>query len=110
MLTFIQSHPLLDGAVPHNNDKPVFYKRDLIFTHVVVDKVTSGTFGSQREYTVYYAGSSEYLHPSYTLYLECTGTQHNAASQSTAPEGAHCVYCHSHFVRCSLSRLDMVYL
>ena len=59
MLTFIQSHPLLDGAVAHNNHKPVYYKRDLIFTHVVVDKVTSGTFGSQREYTVYYAGSSE---------------------------------------------------
>ncbi|XP_037086236.1 semaphorin-2A-like [Pollicipes pollicipes] len=59
VLTFIQSHPLLDQAVAHHNHRPVFYKRDLIFTHVVVDKVISGSFGNDREYTVYYAGSND---------------------------------------------------
>ena len=59
VLTFIQSHPLVDQAVSHHGGQPVFHRRDLIFTHLVVDRVTSGTFGSDREYTVYYAGSSE---------------------------------------------------
>ncbi|XP_043240676.1 semaphorin-2A-like [Amphibalanus amphitrite] len=59
VLTFIQSHPLVDQAVSHQRNQPVFYRRDLVFTHLVVDKVTSGTFGSDREYTVYYAGSND---------------------------------------------------
>ena len=59
VLTFIQSHPLVDQAVSHHRHQPVFHRRDLVLTHLVVDRVTSGTFGSDREYTVYYAGSSE---------------------------------------------------
>ncbi|KAF0311627.1 Semaphorin-2A [Amphibalanus amphitrite] len=61
VLTFIQSHPLVDQAVSHQRNQPMFYRRDLVFTHLVVDKVTSGTFGSDREYTVYYAGSNDGL-------------------------------------------------
>lgn len=58
VLNFIRSHPLMDEAVRHENDKPVFYKRDLIFTHLVVDQVKIDSFGDQTEYTVYFAGTS----------------------------------------------------
>ncbi|KAK6631234.1 Semaphorin-2A [Polyplax serrata] len=58
VLNFIRSHPLMDEAVRHENDKPVFYKRDLIFTHLVVDQVKIDSFGDQTEYTVYFAGTN----------------------------------------------------
>ena len=48
----------MDEAVAHEHNKPVFYKRDLIFTHLVVDKVEAGT--PNTVYTVYYAGSCKY--------------------------------------------------
>uniref|UniRef100_T1JFR9 Semaphorin-2A n=1 Tax=Strigamia maritima TaxID=126957 RepID=T1JFR9_STRMM len=55
VLNFIRGHPLMDSAVSHDRNKPAFYKRDLIFTHLVVDRlqVASNTF------TVYYAGSND---------------------------------------------------
>lgn len=59
VLNFIRSHPLMDSAVAHENGKPVFYKRDLIFTHLVVDKIRVRSYGNDQEYTVYYAGSSK---------------------------------------------------
>lgn len=36
VLNFIRSHPLMDKAVNHEHNNPVFYKRDLIFTQLVV--------------------------------------------------------------------------
>lgn len=38
VLNFIRSHPLMDKAVSHETNNPVFYKRDLVFTKLVVDK------------------------------------------------------------------------
>lgn len=38
VLNFIRSHPLMDKAVNHEHSNPVFYKRDLVFTKLVVDK------------------------------------------------------------------------
>lgn len=38
VLNFIRSHPLMDRAVNHEHHNPVFYKRDLVFTKLVVDK------------------------------------------------------------------------
>lgn len=59
VLNFIRSHPLMDSAVAHRDDKPVFYKRDLLFTKLVVDKLRYDVFGDALEFTVYYAGTSE---------------------------------------------------
>ncbi|XP_039291270.1 semaphorin-2A [Nilaparvata lugens] len=59
VLNFIRSHPLMDSAVGHKDDKPVFYKRDLLFTKLVVDKLRYDVFGDALEFTVYYAGTSE---------------------------------------------------
>lgn len=48
-LHFIKSHPLMDTAVPMSNKqneedevKPVFYKRDAVFSKLIVDKVDFG--------------------------------------------------------------------
>lgn len=38
VLNFIRSHPLMDNAVSHEHGNPIFYKRDLVFTKLVVDK------------------------------------------------------------------------
>ena len=44
VLNFIRSHPLMDKAVNHEHNNPVFYKRDLVFTKLVVDKWVVGDF------------------------------------------------------------------
>ncbi|XP_063365071.1 semaphorin-2A [Cydia amplana] len=59
VLNFIRSHPLMDTAVSHENEKPIYYKRDLFFTRLVVDRVKVDMMGHQLDYTVYYAGTNE---------------------------------------------------
>ncbi|XP_055916036.1 semaphorin-2A isoform X1 [Eupeodes corollae] len=51
VLNFIRSHPLMDKAVNHEHNNPVYYKRDLVFTKLVVDKI-------DQENTVYYVGTN----------------------------------------------------
>lgn len=51
----------MDSAVSHEHEKPIYYKRDLFFTRLVVDRVKVDMMGHPLEYTVYYAGTSEYL-------------------------------------------------
>lgn len=38
VLNFIRKHPLMDKAIDHEFGNPVFYKRDIILTKLVVDK------------------------------------------------------------------------
>lgn len=59
VLNFIRSHPLMDEAVAHKDDQPVFYMRDLFFTRLVVDVLDYVVFGNHLHYTVYYAATSE---------------------------------------------------
>ncbi|XP_044740244.1 semaphorin-2A isoform X2 [Chrysoperla carnea] len=59
VLNFIRSHPLMDGAVAHENDKPVYYKRDILFTKLVVDRLEINTIETKINYTVYYAGTND---------------------------------------------------
>ena len=42
VLNFIRSHPLMDEEVDHEAGAPVYYKRDVVFSHLVVDKVLAG--------------------------------------------------------------------
>ncbi|XKL69066.1 hypothetical protein PGB90_006835 [Kerria lacca] len=60
VLNFIRSHPLMDEAVAHKDNKPVYYKRDLLFLCLVVDPLQYDVFGKRYQYTVYYAGTSTY--------------------------------------------------
>lgn len=68
MLNFIRSHPLMDAAVSHERGVPVFFKRDLILTHLVVDKININVDGEERNYVVYYTGSSGYSSSFYYLF------------------------------------------
>ncbi|XP_050076177.1 semaphorin-2A-like [Anopheles maculipalpis] len=57
VLNFIRSHPLMDRAVTHDYGNPVFYKRDLILTKLVVDKISIDILN--QEYLVYYLATNE---------------------------------------------------
>ncbi|XP_047003750.1 semaphorin-2A-like isoform X1 [Schistocerca americana] len=57
VLNFIRSHPLMDSAVGHEYGKPVFYKRDEVFTTVVVDRLKA-ELAPAGVYSVFYAGTS----------------------------------------------------
>uniref|UniRef100_A0A1Y1NE22 Semaphorin-2A n=1 Tax=Photinus pyralis TaxID=7054 RepID=A0A1Y1NE22_PHOPY len=59
VLNFIRSHPLMDSAVTHENEKPVFFKRDVFFTKLVVDRIRVDLGGNVLEYIVYYAGTND---------------------------------------------------
>ena len=48
VLNFIRTHPLMDSTVAHQGGAPVFYKRDVIFTNIVVDKVYAGLYGDKK--------------------------------------------------------------
>ncbi|EDW31848.1 GL10746 [Drosophila persimilis] len=56
VLNFIRSHPLMDKAVNHEHNNPVYYKRDLVFTKLVVDKIKIDILN--QEYIVYYVGTN----------------------------------------------------
>lgn len=53
VLNFIRVHPLMDSSVPSDGGKPVFFKRDVVFTKIAVDVHTS-----DQEYTTFFAGTS----------------------------------------------------
>ncbi|XP_075679801.1 semaphorin 2a isoform X2 [Dermatophagoides pteronyssinus] len=53
VLNFIRGHPLMDSAVEHDNGRPIFYKRDLIFTRIVIDRLEVDGL----QYTVYFAAT-----------------------------------------------------
>lgn len=57
VLNFIRGHPLMDSAVEHDNGKPIFYKRDVIFTRIVVDRLEVDGI----QYTAYFAGTNNGL-------------------------------------------------
>ncbi|KAF2350737.1 Sema domain [Trinorchestia longiramus] len=78
VLTFLQSHPLMDEAVSHEYHRPVYFKRDLVFTHLVVDKVTPDTRSPiASTYTVYYAGSMEGRVYKVVQWLDADGASHS---------------------------------
>lgn len=64
----------MDSAVSHENEKPIYYKRDLFFTRLVVDRVKVDMLGHQLDYTVYYAGTSKY---SFSIVQTTTATVEN---------------------------------
>jgi len=57
VLNFMRTHPLMDQDVDQQGGAPVFYKRDVVFSHIVVDQVTTGLYSDKQEYTIFYIGS-----------------------------------------------------
>ncbi|XP_017961468.1 semaphorin-2A isoform X1 [Drosophila navojoa] len=56
VLNFIRKHPLMDKAVDHEFGNPVFYKRDVILTRLVVDKIRIDKLN--QEFLVYFVATS----------------------------------------------------
>ncbi|UYV69835.1 Sema-2a [Cordylochernes scorpioides] len=54
VLNFIRSHPLMDSAVAHAGDRPVFYIRDVTLSRLAVDRLEVDGV----PYTVFYAGTN----------------------------------------------------
>lgn len=54
LVTFIRGHPLMDSAVANDNNRPVFYRRDIMFTRIVVDVIEIDGL----RYTVYFVGTN----------------------------------------------------
>lgn len=54
----------------HESEKPVYYKRDLLFMKLVVDRLKVDMLGNDLEYTVYYAGTSEYIFVIYIVIIK----------------------------------------
>ena len=42
VLNFMRSHPLMNSQVNQQGGQPVLYKKDVLFTHIVVEKLTTG--------------------------------------------------------------------
>lgn len=85
VLNFIRGHPLMDSAVSHDNGKPVFYKRDVVFTRIVVDKLRLDGLNL----VVYYAGTSTGLVYKLVEWQDRSGeTQSNLVDvfEATVPE------------------------
>lgn len=54
LVTFIRAHPLMDSAVANDNGRPLFVRRDVMFTKIVVDVVKIDGV----KYTVYFVGTN----------------------------------------------------
>lgn len=54
LVTFIRGHPLMDSAVANDNGRPIFYRRDIMFTKIVVDIIEIDGI----RYTVYFVGTN----------------------------------------------------
>nr|CAD7404930.1 unnamed protein product [Timema cristinae] len=58
VLNFIRSHPLMDSAVDHEYGRPAYYKRNILFTHIVVDRLRFNIFSTEIEYLLFYGGTN----------------------------------------------------
>ncbi|KAH8319899.1 hypothetical protein KR074_008957, partial [Drosophila pseudoananassae] len=56
VLNFIRKHPLMDKAVDHEFGNPVFFKRDVILTKLVVDKIRIDKLN--QEFLVYFVATT----------------------------------------------------
>lgn len=54
LVNFVRGHPLMDSAVANDNGRPVFFRRQVMFTKVVVDVVEVDGV----KYTVYFVGTN----------------------------------------------------
>ena len=49
VLNFMRSHPLMNEEVDHEGGAPVFYKKDVVFTNLVVQKITAGIINAMHK-------------------------------------------------------------
>ena len=57
VLNFMRTHPLMDEDVGNQGQAPVFFKRDIVLSHIVVDQMTTGMYSDKQDYTIFYIGA-----------------------------------------------------
>lgn len=79
VLNFIRLHPLMDEAVAHEGDAPVFYRRDVLLTRLVVDAIRADIGGGAvADYAVFYAGASDGRVHKVVQWREASGLRRSA--------------------------------
>lgn len=73
VLNFIRGHPLMDSAVEHDNERPVFYRRDVVFTRLVVDRLEVDGI----QFTAYFASTTTGLIYKIIEWYDQTGQVHS---------------------------------
>ena len=56
--TFVTAMFSCTGNVGQRGGAPVYYKRDVVFTRLVVDTVTAGRYSASRQFTLFYIGTA----------------------------------------------------
>lgn len=82
LVTFIRGHPLMDSAVANDNGRPVFYRRDIMFTKIVVDIMEIDGVS----YTIYFAATN-----TGQVYKIVEWTPQGLLDQAGQPAGAQSV-------------------
>lgn len=85
VLNFIRGHPLMDSSVTNDNNLPVFYKRDIVFTRIVADVLEVDGVA----YTVYLGGTANGFLYKVVEWYDASGAVHSNlvdVFEATTPE------------------------
>ena len=55
----IRDHPLMKSSISQENEKAIFFNRDILFTRLVVDRIWVNVYRKDWNFNVYYAGSND---------------------------------------------------
>ena len=77
VLNFMRTHPLMDEDVGNQGQAPVFYKRDVVFSHIVVDQMTTGMYSDKQDYTIFYIGAKTGQIFKVSQWADGEGVQHS---------------------------------
>lgn len=85
VLNFIRGHPLMDSSVPQDHNRPIFYKRDVVFTRLVVDT----QIADEQLITIYFAGTTTGHVYKVAQWMDSRGEMHSNlvdVFEATTPE------------------------
>jgi len=67
----------MDEDVGNQGQAPVFYKRDIVFSHIVVDQMTTGMYSDKQDYTIFYIGAKTGQIFKVSQWADAEGKQHS---------------------------------
>ena len=57
VLNFMRIHPLMDEDICNQAQSPIFYKRDIVFSHIVLNQMMTGMYSHKQDYNIFYIGA-----------------------------------------------------
>lgn len=85
VLNFIRGHPLMDSSVSQDHHRPIFYKRDVVFTRLVVDT----QIADEQLITIYFAATTTGHVYKVAQWMDSRGEMHSNlvdVFEATTPE------------------------